>query len=265
MDFGKLIEAGMTDANGGTTILTGALPFAPLRIPWYIALAGDALFWSDNASRITTASDKGALNAFIKIKTEDDILHFARRYGPLGLCEHGLPPMHERDDGERHWCPPYKEDDKLRWGKEPLKRWYDYVEVAKKLLSATADWNISPSAELGAGLHKFAFRFFVADWLSSAGIRLDLQWNQGKYNLVLTGGGVFGALGVQLLSAVTTNNLTICSGCGKLYLREGRKPQEGRRNFCPKCGDTVASKLRVRDTRIRKKEEKNERVNKTKR
>jgi len=47
MDLGKLIEAGMTDDEGGEAILAGSLPFSPLIIPWRISLAGDELFWED--------------------------------------------------------------------------------------------------------------------------------------------------------------------------------------------------------------------------
>jgi hypothetical protein len=41
-----------------------------------------------------------------------------------------------------------------------------------------------------------------------------------------------------------------CSACGEGYFREGKKkPQAGRRNFCPKCGKTAANRLAQRDHR----------------
>ena len=88
------------------------------------------------------------------------------------------------------------------------------------------------------GIRQIFLQDGVNEWLDDAGIRLELNWSGSEPVLTLIGGGVFGALGVQLLSAVTANNLSICSGCRIPYLRKGRvKPQSGRRNFCPECGE----------------------------
>lgn len=133
----------MLDPNGADNLLAGTLPVEQLSIPRHINLAGNALYWYDDPMddyKRDKANDTGALNAFIKVKTTDDVLRFARRYGPLGLCKHGLPHMHRgswyRDvttDGqlsgvtytgewntaggasERAWCKPL--------GKELLDRW----------------------------------------------------------------------------------------------------------------------------------------------
>lgn len=251
MDLEKLALAGMTDAEGSEAILTGSLPFSPLVIPWHTALAGDELFWEDLASRRTMATDQGALDAFVRIKKPNDVLSFARRYGPLGLCEHGKPPWHKGEDGERRWCPPYEVNADLRWGRESLSRWYDYVDAANTLLSAAAEWKINPEKELGAGLHKWSLKTFVGVWLADAGIRLDLvRLDTGNPSFTFSGSGVFGAIGLQLLQAITANNLAVCSGCGKPYLREGRKPQTGRRNYCPECS-RIAGRFRMRALRSR--------------
>ncbi len=99
------------------------------------------------------------------------------------------------------------------------------------------------------GLGKLLVTDMINEWLGDAGIRLELNWDSNEPILTLTGGRVFGALGIQLLSAVTTNNLAVCSGCKMPYLRKGRKPQTGRRNFCRACGDKVANRMRVRAKR----------------
>jgi len=179
------------------------------------------------------ASDQGALDAFVRIKNSDDILRFARLYGPLGLCEHGKPPWHRSEDGQRHWCPPHE------------------VNAARTMLSAAAEWKINPDKELGAGLHRSSLKTFVGVWLADAGIRLDLvKLDQGNPAFTFSGSGVFGAIGLQLLQAITANNLAVCSGCGKPYLREGRKPQAGRRNYCHECSK-VAGRFRMRALRSR--------------
>lgn len=271
MDFGKFIEAGMTDANGSESILTGSLPFGQLSIPRHIDLAGNNLYWYDDPLddyKRDSANDTGALNAFIRIETPDDILQFARRYGPLGLCKHGLPPMHRgsqyRDEiidgelvgvidtgewnpaggtSERRWCAPC--------GSEPIKKWFDYVGLASSYLNLAALLKVDKEKRM-RGLRQLFLQDGVNEWLGDAGIILEMNWTSNEPILTLIGGRVFGALGVQLLSAVTTNNLAFCSGCGIPYLRKGRKPQAGRRNFCPDCGAKVANKLRQRDWQTKK-------------
>lgn len=269
---GRLIEAGMFDAYHPDSLLVGSLPLGQLSIPKHIELAGNALYWYDDPLddyRRDKVHDKGALNAFARIKTSDDILRFARRYGPLGLCKHARPPMHRGKDGERRWCAPF--------GSEPIKRWFDYIGLVDRCLNFAAQMKIdsnniriptkyfkriasNPPANIpnvkmvpARGFGKWLVADTVNEWLGDAGIRLELNWDSEEPVLILTGGSVFGALGVQLLSSVTSNTLAVCSGCGKPYLRKGRKPQPGRRNYCPTCGDRVASKLRQRRRRERAK------------
>ncbi len=268
----RLNLAGMTDANGHTSILTGSLPFGQLFVPRHIDLAGANLYWwldPFDDYKQNPASDVGALNDFVRIKTPDDILRFARRYGPLGLCKHGLPPMHRgsryRDEfingnlvgvtdtgewnpagRERGWCPPS--------GNEPIEKWLHYSKLALSYINGAAVLKIDTGKSM-KGIRQIFLQDGVNEWLDDAGIRLELNWSGSEPVLTLIGGGVFGALGVQLLSAVTANNLSICSGCRIPYLRKGRKPQSGRRNFCPECGDDVANKLRVREWREKNQKE----------
>lgn len=247
VDFERLNLAGMTDANGNESILTGSLPFGQLLVPRHIDLAGNNLYWYDDPLddyKRDSANDTEAVNAFVKIKTPDDILRFARRYGPLGLCKHGRPPMHRGRDLERKWCAPC--------GSEPIKRWFDYVGLASSYLELAAALKVD-TGKYTRGLRQLFLQAGINEWLGDAGIRLELNWSSNEPSLSLTGGNVFGALGVQLLSAVTANNLAVCSGCGLAYLRKGRKAQAGRRNFCPVCDDNkIASKLRVREWRTKK-------------
>lgn len=253
MDFERLNLAGMTDTNGSESILTGALPFGQLSVPRHIDLAGNNLYWYDDPLddyKRDSVTEAGALNAFVRIKKPDDILQFARRYGPLGLCRHGRPPMHRVRNGERKWCAPF--------GSETVKRWLDYAGLASSYLNLAALLKVDTGKRM-RGLRQLFLQDGVNEWLGDAGIRLELNWSSNEPSLTLTGGGVFGALGVQLLSAVTANNLAVCSGCGIPYLRKGRKPQAGRRNFCPDCGDKIANRLRMRAKRNIKKEAQNER------
>ncbi len=238
----------MLDQNGADKLLTGALPIGQILISKHIHLVGNALQWYDDPlddySR-AKVNDTGALNAFVRIKTPDHILRFARCYGPLRLCKHGRPPMHRGEDGERRWCAPL--------GRESTNRWLDYVGLARSCLDFAAAIKVDPERVLAKGVGKLFVTDIINEWLGDTGIRLELNWDSKEPALILTGGDIFGALGVQLLSAVTSNTLAVCSGCGMPYLREGRKPQAGRRNYCPACGNRVANRLRRRDKRDRDK------------
>ncbi|MEW6143366.1 MAG: hypothetical protein AB1597_09500 [Chloroflexota bacterium] len=271
-------DAGMTNAS--EHILTGSLPFRQLLIPQHIYLIGDSLYYRNDVDYSPErVDDTGALDAFVRIKTDDDILRFARRYGPLGLCKHGLPPMHRgswyRDviqDGElvevirmdeweprlggseRGWCPPVSP--------EPIKKWLEYSSLALSYLTLAASFK-RDKVEL-KGIGKFFLRDGINEWLGDAGIKLELTWDSQEPTLTLTGGGIFGALGVQLLTAVTANTLAVCSGCGKPYLRGVRKPKPGQRNFCSNCRSRVADRLRQRDLQKKRREAQNERVNPSK-
>jgi hypothetical protein len=67
-------------------------------------------------------------------------------------------------------------------------------------------------------------------------------------------GQTFGQLGVQLLQAIAqASTVAVCSGCGRTYHREGRRPQAGRRNYCPVCRrEGVPVKMAKRDYRKRR-------------
>jgi len=287
--------AGMMGPEGGRDILAGSLAFEQLTVPKHINLAGDYLYWWDDLEYERDRVDvtDAVLNAFVRIETPDHILRFARQYGPLGLCKHGLPPRHRgtwyRDiitngqlsgveftgewnpvggGSERGWCPPC--------GSEHIARWSYYQRIALTCLTFAAEMKVKPDKitvpakylkRIGSthpghigngiempvrGLGKFIISDMINEWLGDAGVALELNWTGNEPRLILTGGRAFGALGVQLLLAVTANNLAVCDGCKLPYLREGRKPQKGRRNFCRTCGKKAAWKMQARDFRAGK-------------
>jgi hypothetical protein len=70
-----------------------------------------------------------------------------------------------------------------------------------------------------------------------------------KFNLVA---GTFGELGLQIMQAASRGQtLAVCSGCGNPYMRQGRKPQSGRRNYCPRCGVKASRRDAQRQRRTR--------------
>jgi len=246
--------------------------------PAYVRLDGDRLVWSwfdpaDAAKRPTEADPKGMLDGFIKIRDGAGVLRFARRYGVLGICEHGLPASHN-PPGQ---CYP------LGWDGlgacEPVDRWLHFAGQARAMVAIAAhlrqdkpgtadDWRAVfaayPREQIDAlcerlaqlvDTGRFYLRHVLHEWLTWGDVRPTLHWpiDEEAPSLSFTG-GTFGLLGVQLLFAIAAaHQLAICSGCGTPYLRN--KPRRKRRNFCENCGEKVASRLRQRD---RRKEANNE-------
>jgi hypothetical protein len=80
----------------------------------------------------------------------------------------------------------------------------------------------------------------VTTWMALAGCFAQLRWNSDSFQFYLTAAPM-GILGLQLMQCVSRrHDLSLCSGCGIPYLRQGRKAQKGRRNYCNDCGRTAA-------------------------
>jgi hypothetical protein len=283
--------AGMVDVESG---LLGAiiLPTSQAFVPPGVELQGDYVVWwpydverdylewwgydagSANPYGRET-SPRGMLDAFVQMKTPDAALRFARRYGPLALCEHGLPTTHNWTP-ERQGCYPVGWEQGVC--REPLERWLYYVDQARALVAIAAalqrdekeleeawqvllkryegdDVALTLAVRQKASLEgrRSLLGGLVNEWLVLANARLSVTWDatKAKWELMMRG-TTFGLLAMQLMFAIAgQHRLAICDGCQRPYLREGRVPQSGRRNFCPDCGPTVAARLRQRERRAR--------------
>ncbi len=58
-----------------------------------------------------------------------------------------------------------------------------------------------------------------------------------------TGWGFPPAVWMSVAQVVSNaKGLLQCDGCGNYYVRRGRKPAAGRRNYCPACGKKAAKR-----------------------
>jgi hypothetical protein len=216
---------------------------------------------------------RGMLDAFVRIRNGHGVVRFASRFGVLGICGHGLPHTHNAQcplmyATPRTWNPVY-------W--EPLDRWLYYANYARSMLSVASamhqgekaqaeDWTLLYEGVGGLGvpeeinkafrqmpsLAQTFFAYVVNWWMRIGGVSPSLSWGgpahpEPQFRLTA---GTFGLLGVQLMAAVTrSQDVYICDGCGLPYLRDGRKPQAGRRNYCGTCGEREANRQRQRKWR----------------
>jgi hypothetical protein len=228
------------------------------------------------------------LDAFVRIESEQDIADFAVRWGVLWICAHGYPSTHA-EVYEPVWNSDYIPSPAVdpcfpegRWVGEPVGRWFVYSRAARSILNVAAaihsgsigrseDWvqafgGFDLSEDIRDSLQPDMWQrvrdpmedapVMVADlineWLRLGNVRPRLEWEVGAPRFEFDA-ATFGAIGVQLMHAVTRGHgLTICSSCGRPYLRQGRKAPKGRRNYCPDCGPAAALRDAQRAHRARR-------------
>jgi len=228
---------------GTDRLRVGTLPLDTIPVPECIELERSQggtyyLHWTDHRdSGWTRVSSPGALDEFVRIRTPQDALLFARSYGTLHRIDAMLCP----EGGVS--------------GREPIAEWISKKDKVVQCLNVMATLrNTDPNSKKQRLTRRYLQAVTMLDineWLRDAGVRMELNWSGDNPILVMKCDSILGVLGVQLLAVVTHTSLTICSGCGLPYLREKRLPQAGKRNFCPSCGDRIAARLRQRDKRKR--------------
>jgi hypothetical protein len=74
----------------------------------------------------------------------------------------------------------------------------------------------------------------IETWLRLAGVSLELRWPNGVPEIGFRGGGLLGALGLEImLAAVDSSGWLMCPGCGRLHAP--RKTRYRRRSYCATC------------------------------
>lgn len=75
---------------------------------------------------------------------------------------------------------------------------------------------------------------------------LHMTWGPSNPKASLTidfGLGFFGLVWLQIAQLITgARGLFVCDGCGRPYIRAGRRPRAGERNYCPQCGKAAAKR-----------------------
>jgi len=188
------------------------------------------------------------------------ILAFARTHGVLGLCKHGRPAVH-REDCMGMFAESESYEEPTEWQAEPLTHWRRYATVAGEMVRMSSmihkgefvDNNLGGlAARDSLPIFELSFDFksphealehMVNVWLDEGVVRPTFEWSKegGRPRVILAGFGLFGAIGVELLfRCAGAANMEFCTGCGKMYLREKRRPRVGQDNYCLDCGRKAA-------------------------
>lgn len=203
------------------------------------------------------------------------ILSFARKWGVLGLCSHGLPWTHGVQ------CNDSGPTEKVH--SEDVNLWSAYIARARALVAlgiklhshsvsksewATLELSSSIPRDVGLGLgspeeypeslrwQRYDVARLASRWLHLAGVRTHLEWRYGeespRVSLALGDVTAFGYLATQLAFTIARapgQIVAACYSCGEPVVKSrGYRPTM--RAFCTKneCQRT-ARRLRQRDYR----------------
>ena len=244
------------------------LPTSTPTVPARVWLADGQLHYSmlpgaERAARPKAATNlQGMLDAFRRIRDEQGVPHFAKRYGVMELCEeHSFPTPHNPPrDGYAGCRIAGSYSDQF----EPAEAWLTFaraVDAFVRLVSETGkgrpgneeEWTILTEmfptirdwVELSSGsdqpadplLRRRALETILSWWIQWGDVRPRLHWiRAAQPRFELGARNTFGTIAMQLMLLVgRARDLALCTGCGDAYLRKGRRPQGTYRNYCPKC------------------------------
>lgn len=251
------------------------LAFRQYPIPHNIELDGLLLRWSNSSNATPRRTEAGArlLEQFVALADAppERILRFARRWGVLELCKHGLPACHDGrctllSDGGNFY--------------EHIVWWQKLAAVARALLNIAArladaqpgravDWGaVKTLGALGKSKHfereglavdRVKLEVVLNVLLSIAKVGPCVRWSKGGWLIELSGSPVIGsglaaAIITQLALACTGGGgWVLCSNCQASYVPKKRRPDSKRRHYCPECRRRkVPERDAARDYRKRK-------------
>jgi hypothetical protein len=243
-----------------------------------VAVEDEEQYWYGAEQRRRV--DGSCLSRFVALSdaSAQHIFQFAKRWGLLGLCDHGKPAAHhieDRDDRERpmllpyRGCTPAPAESIERW-RIYSRRFLVFLDVAQRLhrgevITDTEVWDQigRPHGFASRSLSKLEgqrkrFMRAVNLQLASVGIQPILRWDRPEPVMEF---GVFGALRTSLLAALSMQlaitvgdcKFAICSSCHKTY-RPPRRTHVNQSNYCTACRNAgVPGRVRVQRLRDRRR------------
>jgi hypothetical protein len=216
----------------------GSSPGSVEELPFIAHSAG---FVVQTMNRRSTGG-RGLLNDFLTLETGSDrrILSFARKWGPLYLCQHHRPFGHNAPgrpgyDSETR-CEPIGFG-REGWPWELLEDWRRYSHEAAtilKLIELAYRRKDQPQTQCLYEAHSR-----VNHWLLEGDAVLAVEFGPETQDQLTVSvsecAGVFGLIGLQLMSTLTRSTRPIsCSACGAVFFPKRPAPT-GIRRYCAAC------------------------------
>ncbi|MEE9246905.1 MAG: TraR/DksA C4-type zinc finger protein [Gemmatimonadota bacterium] len=229
-----------------------------------IWVEGERLRWRislEDKARMVKAGP-GLLADFVALhEAEADAIEvYARAWGPIRVCDHGLPVSHNRAPSYLSLevgCRPRSTGEMAYDYWEPIDVWRDFSRRADAILSVAAQLHVGEQGRLSDWVELYEWRgiareklaaadseterwllsSLISEWLWLGGVAVGFDWSQESPQVALVGPGLFGQLATQLAMTVAkTDGFAFCSACGRPYVPK-RRPANGRRNYCLSCQD----------------------------
>jgi hypothetical protein len=257
-------------------------------VPTHIRLDGQSLAWQvfhEGKRPRIVESGPMILEHFLGLSdaSEEDIVRYARRWGLLMICKHGLLARECDRSGlfrkrftavpsENSGCYPQGWPNNCR---EPIDAWRAYSRLMRDVLNVAArlhenkvtrpeEWpdalrgNLPPRVkEVSVDVGRSAMSAIINEWIRAARVRPSLRWEDPRPRVTLAEGGLFGSLVLQLMLAISRiDGLAVCSACGRGY-SPWRMPSARTRHYCETCRQQkVPQREASRAYRIRQCEQK---------
>jgi hypothetical protein len=267
----------LTDPDTGQ--LRSFAPSDELWAPRSVVIDGDCLCFDWQAGSNHRRPPRRLLERFLGIRSDEAILSFAERFGPLaprGLYGAGQETDYGPPSSRDHW----------QQHRESLSAWRQYQSQLNALLTLVARVREkeSPAKETFATLYKLGILpsergnpppilnewencslterlttarnvslHAIETYVRHCGLRpaltlqftrldssMELVFQDARADFIGTGLSLFGALTVQVISAATGSTFAICSACGNFFVPRLRRPAFGRRRYCSTCGRRAA-------------------------
>jgi hypothetical protein len=228
------------------------------------------------------------LTSFARLRTAGDALQFARRFGPLELCDHDMPYWHSHPRAEFpasilacSWQVWAEKLDGQTVFYEPIESWLSlsrrvaaFLRLGRAIRAArprpAQDWQtflndephsndtvrfVADPPDHWAGKRLEADRLKLAhelaSWTQRAGGDYLPVWEGSRPALRLTG-SLFAVLCQQMFKTLAgTEQAVACDGCGVVY-EPARRPAWNRNAYCAACRETVGPAMRRARFRERK-------------
>lgn len=276
-----------------------SFPADALLIPWLLELKGHGLLYAYDSPQalarpqpqltpselrdarrmhelglcLLKAPSRRVLDEFVGLTTApaEAILAFARRWGVLDLCKHGLPFTHSVEKTKwgipQSWtCAPFRNPDYrlsywCHYGYESLWDWWMWARRADAILKIAAnlqagrrgrrqDWDIVADWK-GEGLPRpvrrddidaewYLLCRYVNEWCEVSQVSLHISYQPHGIPAIRFGscwapGRLFGTIGLQLMTRVSgAGSMAVCSSCSCLFT-PSRIPKPLEASYCSGC------------------------------
>jgi hypothetical protein len=232
-------------------------------------------------------ASQGLLRGLLDAKSSrESTIRFYRRWGVLGLCEHGIPASHGSCVSGSAFRTEIVNGVKVSYGRESIASVQRFAGALESVLRIGAEmsqgrcgaasdwanaeetlcgpdfpmWDPAPSTFNDLDTSRDFLHTLIRRLIDLCRIVPRFFWNRDtkSWQIDLDSAASLSnlpaLLAIELIVTIADKDgFAICSSCHKAYI-PGRRPDPTRRNYCPQCGPAAAQRDAAREYRRRLRE-----------